>query len=94
MKDPYRETDDKLHGDIAIKSPWKSKWDNFWFYHKWHILIGAFIILVLLVCILQTRENETDDVTLMVAGPYKLTATEIAALRTGLNDIPHTVQTQ
>lgn len=88
MKDPYKDTGDKLQGgDISIKSPWKSKWDNFWFYHKWHVLLGIFIALVLLVCILQSRENEKDDVTLMFAGPYKMTATEIAALRTGLNDI-------
>ena len=80
--------DDKLQGgEIAFGGRWKSKLDNFWFYHKWHVLLGLFIILVLLVCVLQSRENKKDDVTLMLAGPYKLTATEVAALRTGLNDV-------
>ncbi len=80
--------DDKLQGgDIAVGGKWKSALDNFWFYHKWHVLLGIFIALVLLVCILQSRENKKDDVTLMFAGPYKLTATEVAALRAGWNDV-------
>lgn len=88
MKDTGERAQDKLDGgEIAIQSPWKSKWDNFWFYHKWHVLIGAFVVLVVLVCVLQMRENEKDDITLLFAGPYKLSATEAASLRTGLNDI-------
>lgn len=79
---------DKLQGgEIAVGGKWKSKLDNFWFYHKWHILLVLFVVTVLLVCILQSRENKKDDVVLMFAGPYKLTATEVAALRTGLNDV-------
>ncbi|MBQ7321029.1 MAG: hypothetical protein IJW99_02935 [Clostridia bacterium] len=79
---------DKLRGDaIVVEGDWKAKLDNFWFYHKWHILIAAFVVFVLTVCLLQSRENKKDDVVLMFAGPYKLTATETAALRTGLNEV-------
>lgn len=83
----YRK-EDKLDGnEIAVSGDWKSKLENFWFYHKWHLLIGAFVVFVVLVCLLQGRENKKDDVTLMFAGPYKLTSTEVAALRMGLNDV-------
>ncbi len=82
-----RENDKLQGGEIAVGGNFKSKWDNFWFYHKWKVLLGAFVLVVIVVCLLQSRENRKDDVTLMFAGPYKLTATEMAALRTGLNDI-------
>ena len=82
-----RENDKLQGGEIAVGGRWRSKLDNFWFYHKWHVLLVLFVVLVLLVCVLQSRENKKDDVTLMFAGPYKLTATEVAALRTGLNDV-------
>lgn len=80
--------DDKLQGgEIAVGGSWKTKWDNFWFYHKWHVLVAVFVVFVVLVCVLQSRENKKDDVTLMFAGPYKLSATDVAALRTGLNAV-------
>lgn len=88
MEHQQRHENDKLQGgDIAVGGRWKSKWDNFWFYHKWHILLGLFIALVLLVCLMQSRENKKDDVTLLFAGPYKLSATEVATLRAGLNQV-------
>ena len=74
-------------GEIAFGGSWRSKLENFWFYHKWHLLITVFVIFVILVCVLQSMENKKDDVTLLLAGPYKMTATEVAALRTGLNDV-------
>ena len=80
--------DDKLKGgEIVIGGGWKSKLDNFWFYHKWHLLLGAFIALILFVCLMQGKENKKDDVTLMFAGPYKLTSTEIASLRMAFIDV-------
>jgi hypothetical protein len=51
------------------------------------VLVTAFVVFVVLVCLLQSRENKKDDVTLMFAGPYKLSATEMASLRMGLNDV-------
>jgi hypothetical protein len=83
----YRKEDKLSGGEIAVGGSWRSKLDNFWFYHKWHVLVTAFVVFVVLVCLLQSRENKKDDVTLMFAGPYKLSATEVAALRTGLNDV-------
>ena len=80
--------DDKLEaGEIAVGGSFSAKLENFWFYHKWHVLAVAFVAFVVLVCLLQSRENKKDDVTLMFAGPYKLSATETAALRTALNDV-------
>ena len=83
----YRKEDKMAGGEISVGGSWRSRLDNFWFYHKWHVLVTAFVVFVVLVCLLQSRENKKDDVTLMFAGPYKLSATEMASLRMGLNDV-------
>lgn len=64
------EKDEKLQpGEIIIDDPRLKKADNFWFYNKWKVLIGAFVVLVLGVCIWQSCTKESYDATLMYAGP-------------------------
>ncbi len=64
--------DEKLQpGEIVINDPRLQKADNFWFYNKWKVVIGAFAVLVLGVCIWQSCTKESYDATLMYAGPYE-----------------------
>ncbi len=64
--------DEKLPGgEIILDSPTLKKADNFWFYNKWKILIGAFVALVLGVCIWQSCSKDGNDVMLMYAGPFQ-----------------------
>lgn len=66
------ERNQKLQaGEIIIDDPNLKKAENFWFYNKWKIIIGAFIVLVLGVCIWQSCSKENYDATLMYAGPYE-----------------------
>ena len=53
-----------------IDNPVLKKADNFWFYNKWKIIITAFAVIVLGVCIWQSCTKENYDATLMYAGPY------------------------
>ena len=47
--------DEKLQADeLILDSPALKKADNFWFYNKWKVLIGAFVAVVLGVCIWQS----------------------------------------
>lgn len=63
--------DEKLQaGEIVIDNPVLKKADNFWFYNKWKIIIAAFAVIVLGVCIWQSCTKENYDATLMYAGPY------------------------
>ncbi|MBQ3063637.1 MAG: hypothetical protein IJC99_02385 [Clostridia bacterium] len=51
--------------------------DNFWYHHKWLVIGGLFISVVLLVCILQMCGREEEpDVTVVMAGPYSFTTDE------------------
>ena len=64
--------DEKLQADeLILDSPALKKADNFWFYNKWKVLIGAFVAIVLGVCIWQSCSKESYDSTLMYAGPYQ-----------------------
>lgn len=46
-----------------------SKLENFWFYHKWHVIVGVFIIFVLTTCIVQCASKEDYDILFTYAGP-------------------------
>lgn len=63
MSDKYTET------DIHVKSPLLEKLDNFWFYYKTHTIVIIFVVLVLSVCIAQSCSRETQDVSVLYAGP-------------------------
>lgn len=45
--------------------------DNFWYHHKWAVIVTLFIAVVLTVCIVQMATREGDgDVSVVAAGPY------------------------
>ena len=62
MNDKYTES------DIHVKSPFLEKLDNFWFYYKAHVLVIAFVMLVLSVCIVQSCSRESEDVLVLYSG--------------------------
>jgi hypothetical protein len=39
------ETIHQTEAEIQLKTP-HDKWQNFWYYHKWHVLIGVFVFIV------------------------------------------------
>lgn len=59
--------------EIKVDTKVSKKLENFWFYHKWHVLVAIFVLLVLIVCTLQMCENESKDVAIIYAGPYATT---------------------
>jgi len=46
-----------------------NKLQNFWYYYKWHTLIGGFMLLFLLVCISQCMSANAPHVNVLYAGP-------------------------
>lgn len=79
--DPVEKQDKDANADIVIDNK-LFKWiENFWFYHKWHLLIVLAAILLLFVVIDQISIREKDDIVIMCAGPYKPSATQNVSIR-------------
>ena len=59
------------------------KLENFWFYHKWHLLAGLLIVCMLVVAVRSCMKKESIDmyVLYMVNGAYSTRATEDLALK-------------
>ncbi len=81
MNDKYTDSDIHITGKFA------EKLDNFWFYHKWHILIGLFVTLVLTVCIVQSCTKTEYDVNVLYSGPYAFSSGEIDSAIEDLNAV-------
>lgn len=72
MKGNNTQRDEKLKAEeLILDDPRLKKADNFWFYNKWKIIVGAFVALVLGICIWQSCSKESYDTTIMYAGPYQ-----------------------
>ncbi|MBQ5390437.1 MAG: hypothetical protein IIU58_05970 [Clostridia bacterium] len=52
------------------------KLDNFWYHHKWKVIVISFIVITLLVCTVQTCSRVESDIYIMYAGPYKFGQTD------------------
>lgn len=37
-----------------------SKWDNYWYYYKYHTLAGVFVLFVIFLLIFSTRESDVE----------------------------------
>lgn len=79
----------KLDGDISLTSKSKllGKLDNFWFYYKWHVIIGAFFLIVLTIGLVQLFGRTQHDVAVSFAGPVHITPIQSADIETELSKI-------
>lgn len=61
---------EKIKGDdvkIKVSNPFFSKLENFWFHHKWKVIISAFFLIVLGIGIFQMFTKEQYDTQVSVA---------------------------
>lgn len=54
--------------EIVVQSRFLRWLDNIWYHYKWHIIIGAFAIFTLVVCLVQCSSRKSYDVTVSFAG--------------------------
>ena len=53
------------------------KWlDNLWYHYKWHILIGLFALITVIVCVAQCASQKKFDTLAVYAGDRVLSAEE------------------
>ena len=65
---------------LTSSSPMASKLSNFWYYHKWKVIIGAFILVLVVVCIIQFATKEDADAAVVIAVPEILEAEQVEAI--------------
>ena len=69
-------------GEIRVKSNFLLRVENFWYHYKWGTVIGAFFLIVFLICTLQMCGKEKEDISILYAGEKFLSVEELGALET------------
>ncbi len=60
----------KQGGEIRVDTR-LSRWlENYWYHYKWHTIILAFALIVVLICTLQMCTKEDADVNILYAGSH------------------------
>ena len=67
------EQEDSIHEGKAAKG---SFWADFWYHHKWKVIIGAAFAFILITGISQYAAHSDPDITMLYAGTKYITATQ------------------
>ncbi len=65
---------------IMDKQAFKKKWENYWYYYKWHTYAGIFIAILLFFFIKDMVTKEKFDATIMVVSSSYVDDSELSAL--------------
>lgn len=87
MKDNKDFDESKLEAaeiKLTSSSPLASKISNFWYYHKWKVIIGALILICAIVCIVQLVTKEDPDGSVVIAVPETLDGEQVEAIERAL----------
>lgn len=85
-----KERKEKLEGgdvDISSSSPVLKRLENFWFYHKWKIIVIAFFAIVIAVGVFQMVGKTEPDVTVVVAVPEYISPNQSAEIANSLESL-------
>lgn len=67
----------KLQGNEEAKK----KWENFWYYYKYHVLAGVFILVCIIVFAKDMLSKIDYDYCVSVVGSYAVPEEDKAALQ-------------
>ncbi|MBQ4557448.1 MAG: hypothetical protein IJA60_07370 [Clostridia bacterium] len=81
------ERDEKITPVYEPGSKAFRKLDNFWYHHKWKVIIIGFFAIVLLICTLQMCQREDSDIYIMYAGPYKFGQTDARSFKQAMSTV-------
>jgi hypothetical protein len=83
-----QRTDGKLEaGAVTANSPFLRWLDNFWYHHKWTVIISLFFAIVLIMGLVQILSQESYDVKMTYGGRYRMDDDERADFEALLNTI-------
>ena len=73
--------------DFTSESKFLRWWDNYWYHYKWHTIIAAFVILLIVFVCGQIADDPKQDVIVTYCGPMTFLNAETEDLREALNRI-------
>ncbi len=76
-----------IPGNVTERSAALQWLDNFWYYHKWKVIVSAFFLTVLVIGLVQIFKRDAYDVTVTLSGSYRMNSEERTAFVSLLNDI-------
>ena len=73
---------EELQPSAPIQPPQtpKGKWENFWYHNKWPFLIGVFLAVVAVVCLVQFLTRTKYDYLVVMVTEYSMTDPEREAV--------------
>lgn len=78
---------DKITPAYEPGSGFAKKFDNFWYHHKWKVIVIGFFAITLLICTMQMCSREEPDAYIMYAGPYKFGQTDTRSFESAFSAI-------
>ena len=79
-KQPQNDGDKLEAGSVVDASPTLRKLDNFWYHHKWTVIIVSFFVAVALICVGQLVTRPKYDTSVCLASTYRMDKTQRAEL--------------
>lgn len=73
-------------GELLPQSEFGKKLENFWYYHKWKVVAGIFVLFVLVICIVQCAMQDKNDVGILYGGALSSSDTRTQDMRKALSD--------
>ena len=67
-------------GDVRLSSPFLTKLENYWYHYKWHTIIAAFVLTVVIVCTAQMCGKKQYDNHVMYVGNASLSSAQLTGL--------------
>ena len=62
-EDTIHDPEAEKRAEQAVKTP-KGKWNNFWFYHKWHVVIGVVAAVIVIATVVSSMKTVQPDYTI------------------------------
>jgi len=66
------EKNEKLEGEVRIRTPFLTWLENYWYHYKWHTVVAVFLVITVLVASTQMLTKTSYDVHILYAGNHKL----------------------
>jgi len=67
---------EEIGEDTPVEEKEINKWENFWYHHKWKVILAGFFSFVILTAGIQLLSRQNPDVSLMYSGPTYITPNE------------------
>ena len=74
-------------GEIVVQNRFVKWLDNFWYHHKWTVIVISFFVLTFAVCFVQCAKRENEDAMVSVAVGYTLSGKEQEAFIQVINAV-------